>query len=85
MALRLRDDVAFAEVEYGMALLDEDSGEYWNLNPTGFLVLQTLLAGGTVATAVDELAKGYDLERAVLSRDVEDLVSELHSAGLIEE
>ena len=81
--MRLRDHVALTELEYGMALLDEDSGEYWNLNPTGSLVLQTLLAGGTVQTAVEELVEQYDVERAALSADVEGIVDELCSAGLL--
>ena len=47
MMLQLRDGVSAADTDYGMALLDEDSGQYWNLNPTAALALRTLLAGGT--------------------------------------
>jgi len=81
--VQLRDHVALTEVEYGMALLDEKSGEYWNLNPTGSVVLETLLSGGTVEAAVDALAKEYEVDRASLSSDVAGLVGELCSVGLL--
>ena len=37
MTLQLRDGVSAADTEYGITLLDEDSGQYWNLNPTAAL------------------------------------------------
>jgi len=85
MTLKLRDGVSAAETDYGTALLDEDSGQYWNLNPTGVLVLRTLLEGGTPAQAVQELAAQYAVDAETASRDVQDLVGGLHSAGLVEE
>jgi hypothetical protein len=83
MALRLRDGVSVAEIEYGIALLDEDSGEYYNLNPTGALVLRTLLDGGTPAQAVQELTREYAVDSDSAGQDVEALVGELRSAGLV--
>ena len=47
MALNLRPGVSTADTDYGTTLLDEHSGEYFTLNPTGALVLRTLLGGGT--------------------------------------
>lgn len=83
MTLNLRDGVSTADTDYGIALLDEDSGEYWNLNPTGALVLRTLLAGGTSADAVQALVERYDIDVDSASRDVQDLLGGLHSAGLV--
>ena len=34
MTLKLRDGVSTANTDYGVMLLDEYSGQYWNLNPT---------------------------------------------------
>jgi hypothetical protein len=85
MTLKLRDGVSAAETEYGITLLDEDSGQYWNLNPTGVVVLRTLLEGGTPAQAVQELTTQYAVDAQTASRDVEDLVGGLQSAGLVEE
>jgi hypothetical protein len=85
MTLKLRDGVSAAETDYGMALLDEDSGQYWNLNPTAALALRTLLEGGTAARAVQELTEQYAVDADIANRDVEDLVGELQSAGLVTE
>ena len=85
MTLKLRDGVSTAATEYGIALLDEDSGQYWNLNPSGALVLRRLLDGGTLARAMEELTKQYAVDADTATRDVEELVRELLSAGLIEQ
>ena len=85
MTLKLRDGVSTAETEYGMALLDEDNGRYWNLNPTGTLILCRLLDGGTASQAVDELAEQYAVDRETAGRDVEDLIADLRLAGLVEQ
>ena len=83
MTLNLRDGVSTADTDYGIALLDEDSGEYWNLNPTGALVLRTLLQGGTSTDAAQALVERYDIDVDSASRDVRDLLGGLHSAGLV--
>jgi hypothetical protein len=85
MTLKLRDGVSTAETDHGTTLLDEDSGEYWNLNPTGVIVLRTLLQGGTPAQAVQQLAAEYAVDKETATRDVEDLIGGLQSAGLVEE
>ena len=85
MTLRLRDGVSAADTDYGIALLDEASGQYWNLNPTGALVLRTLLDGGTPAAAVQALTTEYAVDTDTASRDVDDLVGGLRSAGLVTE
>jgi hypothetical protein len=85
MTLKLRDGVSVADTDYGMALLDEDSGQYWNLNPTAALALRMLLDGGTTAKAVQELTEQYAVDPDTANKDVEDLVGELQSAGLVTE
>jgi Coenzyme PQQ synthesis protein D (PqqD) len=85
MTLKLRDGVSAADTDYGVALLDEDSGQYWNLNPTGALVLRTLLEGGTPAEAAQALTTEYTVDPDIASRDVDDLVGGLRSAGLVTE
>jgi hypothetical protein len=85
MTLKLRDGVSAADTDYGMALLDEVSGEYWNLNPTAALALRTLLGGGSPAQAVQELTEQYAVDAETAGQDVEDLVGELYSAGLVVE
>jgi hypothetical protein len=85
MTLKLRDGVSTANTDYGVMLLDEDSGQYWNLNLTAAVVLRTLLEGGSPQQAVQELTSQYSVDASTASRDVQDLVAELHSAGLVRE
>lgn len=84
MALKLRNGVSITEVDYGTVLLDEQRGQYWNLNPTGALILQTLLSDGTVDQAARAVAEQYAVEVDATTLDVQQLVDELCSAGLIE-
>lgn len=84
MTFKLCDGVFTAETEYGIALLDENRGLYWNLNPTGALILQTLLVGETIAQAAEELAEQYAVDADTATRDVQKLIDELRLAGLVE-
>jgi hypothetical protein len=83
MTLKLRNGVSSADTDYGIVLLDEGSGEYWNLNPTAAVVLRTLLDGGTPVQAAQELSEQFSVEADTARRDVEDLVDGLQSAGLV--
>jgi hypothetical protein len=83
MMLALRDGVSVAETEDGMALLDEDSGEYFTLNLTGTLVLRSLLGGQTPADAAKELTREYAIDDDSARRDVEQLLSALQAANVL--
>jgi hypothetical protein len=85
MTLELRDGVSAADTDYGIMLLDENSGQYWNLNPTAAMVLRALLDGHSPEQAVQELTGQYAVDVDTASRDVQDLVDGLHSAGLVRE
>lgn len=83
MTFMLRNGVLMVDTDYGMALLDETYGQYWNLNPTGALVLRTLLSGGTAAQAAQDLTEHYAVDAESASRDVQELVADLGAAGLL--
>ena len=85
MTFMLRDRVSTADTEYGIVLLDEDNGEYWNLNPTGALVVRVLLDGGDAADAARLLTEQYGVDDRTARSDVEDLLDGLHASGLITE
>lgn len=82
MALKFGADVSTAETDYGTVLLDERSGHYWELNPTGTLVVRTLMAGGDELAATDALVAEFDIDRTRATKDVAALVSELRASGL---
>lgn len=83
MAHMLREGVSTVDTEYGVALLDEDSGQYWNLNPTGGLVLRTVVGGGTADDAARALVETYTVDFDDARRDVGVIIDELCSAGLV--
>ncbi|GGR97204.1 hypothetical protein GCM10010252_39820 [Streptomyces aureoverticillatus] len=82
MALRFAPDVTTADTEYGTVLLDQRSGHYWELNPTGTLVVRTLLEGGEERDAVDAVVAEFDIDRAQAARDVAALIHLLRTSGL---
>ncbi|WP_235490794.1 lasso peptide biosynthesis PqqD family chaperone [Streptomyces roseoverticillatus] len=72
------------ETEYGIALLDQESAEYWTLNPTAALVLQTLLDGHGPERAAEILTARYDgADTGEVGEDVRRIIGELRSAGLL--
>jgi len=83
MTLTLRRGVSTADTDYGTTLLDEDSGEYFTLNPTATLVLKTLLGGGTPEQAARALTEEYAVDAETADRDVADLIGGLRSAHLV--
>jgi hypothetical protein len=85
VTLKLRDGVSSADTNYGIVLLDEDSGQYWSLNPTAARILRLLLEGGTSADAVHELTEHYAVDAETARGDVQDVVDGLYSAGLVED
>ncbi|MCA6091076.1 lasso peptide biosynthesis PqqD family chaperone [Streptomyces sp. SCA3-4] len=82
MALQLGADVCTATTKYGTILLDQRSGAYWELNPTGTLVVRTLLEGGDEEDAVNALLAEFDIDRDQAARDVAALTDHLRTSGL---
>lgn len=82
MALRFGTDVSTARTDYGTVLLDRRSGQYWELNPTGTLVVRTLMEGGEEADAVDAVVAEFAVGHAQAAADVAALIAQLREAGL---
>ncbi|QDQ15589.1 lasso peptide biosynthesis PqqD family chaperone [Streptomyces spectabilis] len=83
MALALRPTVLMTETEYGVALLDQRSGDYWTLNPTAACVLRCLIQGSGTDGAVLALTGEYDVTAEAAEEDVDRIVDELRSARLV--
>ncbi|MFE0186920.1 lasso peptide biosynthesis PqqD family chaperone [Streptomyces sp. NPDC059008] len=80
----LKPGVLLTETEYGVALLDQESAEYWTLNPTAAIVLQTLTDGYGPERAVEILTARYEnVDVDLAMEDVGRIVDELRSAGLV--
>jgi PqqD family protein of HPr-rel-A system len=84
VTLRFRADVSVTDTEYGTVLLDERSGRYWQLNPSGALVVRTLLGGAAdEEAAIAALTSEYAVDRARAEQDVAALLGGLREAGLV--
>ncbi|UMP06829.1 lasso peptide biosynthesis PqqD family chaperone [Amycolatopsis sp. EV170708-02-1] len=83
--MKLAKNVVFCETDYGAVLLDEQSGRYWTLNPTGALAMGVLLDGKDQGEAVDAVVELYPAQRDTVSTGVSNLLDQLHDAGLLEE
>ncbi|WP_367139088.1 MULTISPECIES: lasso peptide biosynthesis PqqD family chaperone [Streptomyces] len=80
----LKPGVLLTETAYGMALLDQESAEYWTLNPTAAVVLRTVLDGHGPERAAEILTARYDgAEAGPVGEDVRRILGELSSAGLL--
>jgi hypothetical protein len=83
MTVRLRADVSTADTDDGLVLLDERAGRYWQLNPTGALVLRLLLDGATPHQVAQTLADRHPVSTERAAADVAALLERLHTAGLV--
>jgi hypothetical protein len=83
MTLRFGPDISTAETDYGTVLLDQRHGRYWELNPTGGLVVRTLMAGGDESAAVEAVMAEFDVARTQAAEDVAALVEQLRTSGLV--
>ncbi|WP_030144841.1 lasso peptide biosynthesis PqqD family chaperone [Spirillospora albida] len=82
MTLRLRPGVSTADTAYGTVLLDERSGEYWQLNPTAALIVRRLSGGDDPATTATALSAEFDVSPGQALRDVTALLDQLRTAKL---
>ncbi|TDC76433.1 lasso peptide biosynthesis PqqD family chaperone [Streptomyces hainanensis] len=68
-----------------MALLNERTGRYWQLNRTGATILRRLLDHAAIEEVVDQLADQHSgTPRDELAADVGAFVEQLATAGLIQ-
>jgi Coenzyme PQQ synthesis protein D (PqqD) len=89
----LRDEQRFSQASDVLSrvldgeavLLDLATGKYFGLNPVGTRVWELLGAGHNLGEVRATLLAELDVEAGVLEGDLEELVEELRSRGLIRE
>ncbi|MFI9452453.1 lasso peptide biosynthesis PqqD family chaperone [Amycolatopsis sp. NPDC052450] len=82
MTLHLHPRVAVTTTDTGMVLLDQNSGRYWELNPTAATVIQVMMDGGVPEQAVQNLVRRTSVTAERASRDVTTFLDTLRSRGL---
>ena len=81
--IELSSDVVSREVGSETMLLNLASGTYFGLDPVGARFWQLLEEGRTAVEARDVILNEYDVEPARLEQDLEALLGELVSHGLV--
>lgn len=81
--MRLRADVSTVDTGDGLVLLDERNGKYYQLNPTGTVVLRSLVETGSAEAAVRTLCERFPAGTDRIAADVTAVVEHLRTVGLI--
>lgn len=84
MALRLRPGVVMQAVGAELVLLDTEAGLYFDLNPTGSILLSAWVDGADDATAVARVKARYAIAIEQVATDAAALKAELLRRRLIE-
>jgi hypothetical protein len=77
-------DARYRNVSGEGIVVRQAAGEVLVLSEVGARVLDLIQSGAPVGRLFTELAAEYDIERAILERDVMDYLQELLEAGIIE-
>jgi peptidoglycan hydrolase-like amidase len=84
MGLRLRSGVVMQAVGAELVILDTQAGLYFDLNPTGSLLLSAWLNGADDATAVADVTTRYAATAEQVMADAALLKAELLKRQLVE-
>ena len=77
------EDVVFRELDGEVVILNLASGVYFGLDPVGTRIWSLLAESNPIARVIDLMRSEYDVDRAVLERDVLELAAELLDKGLV--
>jgi coenzyme PQQ synthesis protein D (PqqD) len=83
--IRLRQDIAWREIDGEIVLLDLTGAAYYTVSRSGVVLWPAVVEGATVATLTERLAQEYSLDRQAAERDVRVLIDALTGEGLLEE
>ena len=81
--IQIAPDVLFQEVGGETVLLDLESERYFGLDTVGTRIWALLGEGASIGAVVETLLQEYEVERATLELDVEELIDKLSEAGLV--
>ena len=77
------DKVIFKKVGEETVLLDFEAGVYYGLDPIGTRMWELLSGGQSFDDVATGMTAEYEIDRETLLRDLETLVEELASRGLV--
>lgn len=83
-SVRLRESVVAQVMDGQMVLLDTSGGQYYDLNASGTLMLERLLAGASRDQVVAAVEQKFQVDGARVASDLDALLVTLREAGLIQ-
>jgi hypothetical protein len=83
-AYKLSSDILLQEVANEMVILNLADGQYYGLNEVGARIIQLMSNGENISSITQTLLEEFDVEQAVLERDIQNLIEELQQHALIE-
>ena len=81
--LKFPETVMQSTVDDEMVLMDTKNGEYFGLNKTGTVLLETLLETQRAASAIAKAVELFDASGDIIAGDLEKLVEDLLEKKLL--
>ena len=81
--IQLSSEVLFRELQGEAVLLDLRSQSYFGLDEVGTRIWQLLAEHGRREPALEALLLEFEVDREILTRDIDEFLARLESAGLI--
>lgn len=82
---RLAQHAMFQKVVDETVILDTQSGQYYTLDVIATEMVELLNNGQTVSEVVSTIFDNYDSQKAVIEQDLQELIKEMQSKGLLVE
>ena len=83
MKLRAGQDVVFRDLAGEAVLLNLETGKYFGLNEVGTRLWHVMIENGSTPHILQVLLAEYEVEETQLRQDVEALIQQLLSHGLV--
>ena len=82
---QLAQHAMFQKVVDETVILDTQSGQYYTLDVIATEMVELLNNGQTVSEVVSTIFDNYDSQKAVIEQDLQELIKEMQSKGLLVE
>jgi hypothetical protein len=79
-----RESILFRKTDEEAVLFDEDRGEAFLLNDTGYYLFEKIDGSKTVGDLVNEAVGYFDGERRQITDEVLDWIGEMHKLNILE-
>lgn len=83
--LKHKDDVRYRVVGEEAVVVRQNAAEVIAVNDVGARILELIDAKSTVSQVIEKMSSEYDVDRDELTQDVENFVTAIHDAGIVEE